>query len=95
MAWLLFLDESGHDHKNLPLEVRGGVALHVRKLWGFIQNWQRLERDCFGARLAEFGKEAKGMKLLDKDRIRWAAQAPPMEAEERRKLVRTFLTKGA
>ena len=94
MTWLLFLDESGHDHKSLPLEVRGGVALHVGKLWGFIQNWQRLERDCFGLRLAEFGKEAKGMKLLDKDRIRWAAQAPPMEAEERRKLVRAFLAKG-
>jgi len=29
MAWLLFLDESGHDHKQMPYEVRGGVALHA------------------------------------------------------------------
>ena len=27
MAWLLFLDESGHDHKQMPYEVRGGIAL--------------------------------------------------------------------
>jgi len=27
MSWLLFLDESGHDHKNCPYEVRGGVAI--------------------------------------------------------------------
>ena len=29
MAWLLFLDESGHDHKQMPYEVRGGVALQL------------------------------------------------------------------
>ncbi len=28
MSWLLFLDESGHDHRQLPYEVRGGIALH-------------------------------------------------------------------
>jgi hypothetical protein len=95
VSWLLFLDESGHDHKAMPLEVGGGVAIHVSKLWGFIQNWQRLEYDVFGLRLADFGKEAKGMKLLDKDRIRWAAQGPAMAAEERRKHIRIFLARGA
>jgi hypothetical protein len=35
VTWLLFMDESGHDHKNMPLEVRGGVALHVSRLWDF------------------------------------------------------------
>ena len=29
MSWLLFLDESGHDHRNMPYEVRGGIALHA------------------------------------------------------------------
>ena len=57
MAWLLFLDESGHDHKLVPLEVRGGVAINVGKLWSFVQGWQRLEREAFGALLA---KTAKG-----------------------------------
>jgi hypothetical protein len=66
MSWLFFIDESGHDHKHTPLEVRGGVAIHASKLWNFVQAWQRLEQDAFGVRLSEFGKEAKGAKLLDK-----------------------------
>jgi hypothetical protein len=94
MTWLLFIDESGHDHKAMPLEVRGGIALHVSKLWGFIQGWQRLELDCFGARLADYGTEAKGYKLLDKDRFKWAAQTRAMLAEDRRKAARVFLHKG-
>jgi hypothetical protein len=94
MSWLLFIDESGHDHKATPLEVRGGVAIHAGKLWNFIQGWQRLEEDAFGVRLHEHGKEAKGYKLLDKDRLRWAAQAQPLPAADRRKNVRGFLQKG-
>ena len=94
MAWLLFLDESGHDHKLVPLEVRGGVAINVGKLWSFVQGWQRLEREAFGALLAEYGKEGKGMKLLDKDRFRWAAQTGSMDGDERRKHARSFLNKG-
>src|SRR5438105_8793160 len=84
MSWLLFIDESGHDHKTTPLEVRGGVAIHVSKLWSFIQSWQRLELDCFGARLIDYGKEGKGAKLLDKDRFKWAAQCARMSDDDRR-----------
>jgi hypothetical protein len=94
MSWLLFMDESGHDHKTTPLEVRGGVAIHAGKLWAFIQAWQRLERDCFGAALAEFGREAKGHKLLDRDRLRWAAQADRQDDDLRRKSARRFLIAG-
>jgi len=94
MSWLFFMDESGHDHKAMPLEVRGGIALHVGKLWGFIQAWQRLEFDCFGVRLVDFGKEGKGAKLLDKDRIGWSLQCLPMPENERRKHARVFLQKG-
>src|SRR5713101_291055 len=94
MSWLFFIDESGHDHKNVPLEVRGGIALHAKKLWSFIQGWQRLEEDAFGVRLADYGKEAKGAKLLDKDRIRWAYQTDQMPGLDRRKYARAFLEKG-
>jgi Protein of unknown function (DUF3800) len=94
MTWLLFLDESGHDHKTMPLEVRGGVAIHVSKLWNFIQGWQRLEQSSFGAYLHEFGSEAKGYKLLDRDRLRWAIQSPMMPEADRRKYSRSFLQKG-
>src|SRR5262245_39512927 len=94
MSWLLFIDESGHEQKATPIEVRGGVAIHVSKLWSFIQSWQRLELDCFGARLIDYGKEGKGARLLDKDRFRWAAQSKPMGADDRRKAARAFLHKG-
>lgn len=94
MSWLLFLDESGHDHKSLPYEVRGGVAVHASRLWALVRELQRVEYAAFGTRLLQYGKELKGCKLLDKDRLRWAAQGPQMEDEERQKLCRRFLTKG-
>jgi hypothetical protein len=94
MTWLLFMDESGHDHKAMPLEVRGGVALHVGKIWDFVRAWQRLELECFGAHVADFKREMKGHKLLDKDRFAWASQGPRLADDERRKHARGFLTKG-
>ncbi len=94
MSWLLFLDESGHDHRTMPYEVRGGIALHSGELWPFVQNIQRLELASFGAELHQFRVELKRCKLLDKDRFKWAAQGPTMGDEERRKHCRGFLTKG-
>jgi hypothetical protein len=94
MSWLLFLDESGHDHRTMPYEVRGGVALHASELWPFVQDMQRLELASFGTALHQYRKELKGCKLLDKDRFKWAAQGPPMVDEERRKHCRGFLTKN-
>lgn len=94
MSWLLFLDESGHDHRNMPYEVRGGIALHAGKLWPFVQDIQRRELDAYGTPLAQFRTEIKGSKLLDKDRYKWAGQAAEMPDEERRKHCRGFLTKG-
>ena len=32
MSWLLFMDESGHDHKQMPYEVRGGIALQDKSV---------------------------------------------------------------
>src|SRR4051794_2987576 len=94
MAWLLFLDESGHDHKQMPYEVRGGVALRDDQLWPFTRAVQQLERVTFGCSLHEFQKELKGSTLLDKKRFRFANQAAPMETAERQKHCRAFLTKG-
>ena len=93
-SWLLFLDESGHDHKAMPYEVRGGVAIHSSQLWPFIQGMQRLELDCFGCPLALYKKELKGSTLLDKKRFRFAHQDAPLEDETRRRHSRGFLTKG-
>lgn len=94
MSWLLFLDESGHDHKQMPYEVRGGVALQDSQLWPFALAMQRLERDAFGCSLAEFQKELKGSTLLDTKRFKFANQAAPMTTLARQKHCRAFLTKG-
>lgn len=94
MTWLLFLDESGHDHKNCPYEVRGGIALHAGKLWPFVRQLQQAELVAFGAALHEYRKELKGARLLDKDRFKWAAQGNPLDEAARRKHCRSFLTKG-
>jgi hypothetical protein len=95
MSYLLFLDESGHDHKTMPYEVRGGVALHAKRLWPFVQAMQAAEEVAFGATLASLGTELKGHRLLDKDRFRWAAQGPLMDDLSRRKHAQSFLRKGA
>lgn len=59
MSYLLFLDESGHDHRQMPYEVRGGIALHASELWPFVQAMQRLELDAFGTQLHQFRKELR------------------------------------
>ena len=79
MSYILFLDESGHDHRTMPYEVRGGVILHASKLWPFVQGMRRLEMTSFGATLASVGSELKGHRLLDKNRFKWARQGPTME----------------
>lgn len=91
MSWLLFLDESGHDHKNTPYEVRGGIAVHATKLWPLIQAVRTLEQSLFGSSLHDHGTEIKGHKLLDKDRFAWAAQSPPFDDAARRKHALNFL----
>jgi len=94
MAYLLFLDESGHDHQTCPYEVRGGIALHAGQLWPFIQAVRSAEESAFGNTLASFGSEIKGRILLDKDRFRWAKQRDWLDGDARRKHATSFLAKG-
>ena len=94
MAWLFFIDESGHDHKNMPYEVRGGLAIHVGRLWAFVRDMQRLEVECFGCRLHDYGKEIKGSTLVDRKRFALAAQDGVLRDDERRAFCRSFLTKS-
>lgn len=94
MSWLFFMDESGHDHKQCPYEVRGGVAIHASKLWSFVQSMQRLELQAFGCQLSQFGNEIKGSTLLDRKRFKFAGQQSFMPVVERQKNVRSFLEKS-
>lgn len=91
MAWLLFLDESGHDHKHMPYEIRGGFAVHASKLWPLIVAVRSLEQSLIGAYLHQYGTELKGSKLLAKDRFKWAQQGTQADDAARRKQSLNFL----
>lgn len=94
MSVLLFLDESGHDHKNAPYEVRGGIALDDDRLWPFVREMKSLEESCFGDYLHRYKTEVKGHRLLDKNRFMWAAQDARLDDVARRKYALGFLNKG-
>lgn len=94
MSWLLFMDESGHDHRNMPLEVRGGVAIHASKVWDFVQDFQNCEREAFGFQLSERGMELKGSKLLENKRCEWANQDTELDTASRQKGVARFISKS-
>lgn len=94
MSYLLFLDESGHDHRSVPYEVRGGVALHAGRTWSFIQAMTHLEESAFGGPLQRYHIEIKGRTLLDKDRFAWAKQGPTLNDDQRRRHAMSFLNAG-
>jgi hypothetical protein len=75
MSWLFFLDESGHDHKNTPFEVRGGIALKDNRIWPFIRQIKELEIALFGREMINYGKEIKGERLLNRERYKMSRKA--------------------
>lgn len=91
MSWLLFMDESGHDHRSMPYEVRGGLAIHSSKLWDFTKHIQSLEVACFGKLRHEFDSEIKGDVLLNKRRFKYAAQNGTLNSQEKKQLTVSFL----
>lgn len=93
MSLLLFMDESGHDHKTMPYEVRGGFAVHARNLWRLVTELIAHETHCFGAPLHSFGAEIKGAKLLRKKTFKLAGQDDPFDEARRQELTRQFLAR--
>ncbi|MCF8476931.1 MAG: DUF3800 domain-containing protein [Pseudolabrys sp.] len=64
MAWFLFIDESGQDHKESPYEVLAGVAIKDEDLWDLIKELHDAEISHFGRRYSEGSRELKGKKVL-------------------------------
>src|ERR1700682_3444747 len=64
MAWLLFIDESGQDHKESPYEVLAGVAIQDDRLWSLIKELHDAEIAHFGRRYSAGSRELKGKKIL-------------------------------
>ncbi len=95
MAYLLFLDESGHDLKDSPYEVLAGVAVEDRDLWNLICAVQQSEEMHFGQRYADEEREMKAKRLLKRKVFRHATQSTPIPAAERRELARLCLQDGS
>jgi hypothetical protein len=64
MAYFLFVDESGQDHRESPYEVLAGVAIQDSDLWKLIKALHEAEMRCFGRRYSNGKAELKGTKLL-------------------------------
>lgn len=95
MAYFLFIDESGQDHRESPYEVLAGVAIEDRDLWNLVQAVQDAEMRHFGVRYSLGRAELKGKKLLKTKVYRQAQQLPPIDDEERPLLARQCLEAGA
>lgn len=94
MAYFLFVDESGQDHRESPCEVLAGVAVEDRDLWKLVQNLQDAEVRHFGTRYSEGERELKARKLLKTKTYKQAALVPLFSAEERRRLAKSALEAG-
>jgi hypothetical protein len=64
MAYFLFIDESGQDHKESPYEVLAGVAIKDADLWNIVQALHDAEVAHFGRRYSNGTRELKGKKIL-------------------------------
>ena len=66
MAWLLFIDESGHDRFASPYEVLAGVAIQDHAVREVIGQLHQEEIRLFGRRYSAGSRELKGRVLLKK-----------------------------
>ncbi|WP_298269680.1 DUF3800 domain-containing protein [Geobacter sp.] len=94
MAYFLFIDESGQDHKDSPYEVLTGIAIKDSTLWNLIRAIQEAEIRHFGIRYSQGTRELKGKKLLKKKAFAHAAMLPPIPGEERTLLAKSCLENG-
>ena len=71
MAWLLFIDESGHDRGASPCEVPAGVAIQDRVVSDVIRRLHEAEFGCFDRRYSEGPRELKGKGLVQQKKQAW------------------------
>ena len=94
MAYLLFVDESGHDKKS-PYEVLAGAAIHDTQLWPLVTQIREAESVFFGSRITLGPDELKARKLLKSKVFRLAAQMAPIPQPQRAELAAAALADGA
>lgn len=95
MAWLLFVDESGHDREASPYEVLAGIAIHDSRLWTVINELHDAELRNFGCRYSEGARELKGTKILKTKVFRHVGLNASVTADEIAALATFAMTNGA
>ena len=94
MAYFLFIDESGQDHRSSPYEVLAGIAIEDQDLWNLIVAIQDAEERIFNRRYSANRSELKGKRMLKAKVFRLAAQSPPFAEDERKELAKRCLDNG-
>jgi hypothetical protein len=93
---LLFIDESGHDHHDMPCEVLAGVVVSEDNLWNLVKAVRSAEKDFFGDYLRNLRhSEMKAKKLLKRKRFRSADRPVVIAADDLTALANSALTNGA
>ena len=95
MAYILFIDESGQDHRDSPYEVLAGLAVEDRDLWNLILAVREAELRLFGTRYTAGDGELKAKRLLKSKTYRLANQLEPIPSEERTILARKCIEAGS
>ncbi len=95
MAWLLFVDESGHDHGASPYEVLAGVAIQDRIVREVIDRMRDAEIRLFGRRYSDGYRELKGKVLLKRKVFRHRGNDIEVEASAVPALARAALDDGS
>src|SRR5437016_14177815 len=94
MAWFLFIDESGQDHKESPYEVLAGVAIEDSNLWNLIKELHDAEIAHFGRRYSDGPRELKGKKILKRKTFARARTEHPVLPNEVPALAKAILDAG-
>lgn len=95
MAYFLFVDESGQDHRESPYEVLAGIAVQDRDLWNLVKAVQDTELKCFGVRYSAGPRELKAKKILKRKVFRLADQMALFTENDRTPLAHAALVNGA
>lgn len=95
MAYFLFIDESGHDHRKSPYEVLAGITVEDRDLWNLIRAIHSLEVEVFGTEYRLYHEELKAKKILNTKTFKKANSLPPIPPEERRTLAASCIKDGS
>jgi len=92
---LLFIDESGHDHKDMPCETLAGVAVSEQSLWNLVRAIRAAEKNHFGDYFRILrDEEPKAKKLLKRKRFRTALRTIDIPADKAQSLAHSALLKG-